>query len=70
MRRAGFRSVFIVDDNFIGNKKKAKALLEKLILWMEQHHYPLHLTTEAGGIVRLCCGRAGLLPAPQAIGPR
>jgi radical SAM superfamily enzyme YgiQ (UPF0313 family) len=47
MRRAGFHSVFIVDDNFIGNKKKAKALLEKLIPWMEQHNYPLHLTTEA-----------------------
>ena len=47
MRRAGFHSVFIVDDNFIGNKKKAKALLEKLIPWMEQHNYPLRLTTEA-----------------------
>jgi radical SAM superfamily enzyme YgiQ (UPF0313 family) len=47
MRRAGFRSVFVVDDNFIGNKKKAKDLLAKLIPWMEQHHYPLHLTTEA-----------------------
>jgi radical SAM superfamily enzyme YgiQ (UPF0313 family) len=47
MRRAGFHSVFIVDDNFIGNKKKAKALLEKLIPWMEEHKYPLHLTTEA-----------------------
>ena len=40
MRRAGFHSAFIVDDNFIGNKKKAKALLEKLIPWMEQHNYP------------------------------
>ena len=47
MRRAGFHSVFIVDDNFIGNKKKAKALLVKLIPWMEQHNYPLRLTTEA-----------------------
>jgi radical SAM superfamily enzyme YgiQ (UPF0313 family) len=47
MRRAGFHSVFIVDDNFIGNKKKAKALLEKLVPWMEQHDYPLKLTTEA-----------------------
>jgi radical SAM superfamily enzyme YgiQ (UPF0313 family) len=47
MRRAGFHSAFIVDDNFIGNKKKAKALLEKLIPWMEEHHYPLRLTTEA-----------------------
>jgi len=47
MRRAGFHSAFIVDDNFIGNKKKAKALLEKLVPWMEQHKYPLRLTTEA-----------------------
>jgi len=47
MRRVGFHSAFIVDDNFIGNKKKAKALLEKLIPWMEQHNYPLRLTTEA-----------------------
>jgi len=47
MRRAGFHSAFIVDDNFIGNKKKAKALLTKLIPWMEEHKYPLRLTTEA-----------------------
>ena len=47
MRQAGFHSAFIVDDNFIGNKKKAKALLEELIPWMEQHNYPLRLTTEA-----------------------
>jgi len=47
MRQAGFHSAFIVDDNFIGNKKKAKALLEKLIPWMEQQNYPLRLTTEA-----------------------
>lgn len=47
MRRAGFHSAFIVDDNFIGNKKKAKALLEQLVPWMQQHNYPLRLTTEA-----------------------
>jgi radical SAM superfamily enzyme YgiQ (UPF0313 family) len=47
MRRAGFHSAFIVDDNFIGDKKKAKALLAKLIPWMEEHGYPLRLTTEA-----------------------
>ena len=29
MRRPGFHSAFIVDDNFIGDKKKAKALLEQ-----------------------------------------
>ena len=47
LRRAGFHSAFIVDDNFIGNKKKAKALLEQIIPWMEEHKYPLRLTTEA-----------------------
>jgi radical SAM superfamily enzyme YgiQ (UPF0313 family) len=47
MRRAGFHSAFIVDDNFIGDMKKAKALLEKIIPWMEEHRYPLRLTTEA-----------------------
>lgn len=46
MRLVGFHSVFIVDDNFIGNKAKAKALLEKLIPWMEEHNYPIRLTTE------------------------
>ena len=47
LRRAGFHSAFIVDDNFIGNKKKAKALLEQIVPWMEEHKYPLRLTTEA-----------------------
>ena len=47
MRRTGFHSAFIVDDNFIGNRKKAKSLLEKIIPWMEEHNYPLRLTTEA-----------------------
>ena len=47
LRRAGFHSAFIVDDNFIGNKKKAKLLLQQIIPWMEEHKYPLRLTTEA-----------------------
>ncbi|HZZ28558.1 MAG TPA: B12-binding domain-containing radical SAM protein [Pirellulales bacterium] len=47
MRHAGFHSAFIVDDNFIGDKRKAKALLHLLIPWMEQHGYPIRLTTEA-----------------------
>jgi len=47
LRRAGFHSAFIVDDNFIGDKKKAKALLELIVPWMEKHDYPLRLTTEA-----------------------
>ncbi len=47
MLRAGFKQVFIVDDNFIGNKKKAKALLRVIIPWQEKLGYPLKLTTEA-----------------------
>jgi radical SAM superfamily enzyme YgiQ (UPF0313 family) len=47
MRRVGFFSCFIVDDNFIGNKKAAKELLRRIIPWQEKHGYPLRLTTEA-----------------------
>lgn len=47
MRRAGFFSVFIVDDNFIGNKVAAKELLRMLVEWQERHGFPLRLSTEA-----------------------
>ena len=47
MRAAGFHSVFIVDDNFIGNKKAAAELLERLIVWQEERGYPFRLSTEA-----------------------
>jgi radical SAM superfamily enzyme YgiQ (UPF0313 family) len=47
MRRAGFYSAFIVDDNFIGNKAAAKALLRLIIPWQEKHGFPLKLSTEA-----------------------
>ena len=47
MRQAGFFSCFIVDDNFIGNKKLAKELLRLIIPWQQKHGYPLRLTTEA-----------------------
>jgi len=41
-------AVFIVDDNFIGNKKKVKAdLLPALKAWQIQHDYPFHFFTEA-----------------------
>ncbi|MGA7144171.1 MAG: B12-binding domain-containing radical SAM protein [Desulfobacterales bacterium] len=40
--------VFIVDDNFIGNKKKVKAdLLPALKTWQVAHDYPFHFFTEA-----------------------
>lgn len=41
------RYVFVVDDNFIGNKRNAKVFLRALIPWMESHHYPFILITEA-----------------------
>ena len=41
------RYVFIVDDNFIGNKRNAKIFLQALIPWMEEHNYPFILLTEA-----------------------
>ncbi len=47
MLKAGFFSVFIVDDNFIGNKKAAKELLRQLITWQEKNEYRLRLSTEA-----------------------
>jgi radical SAM superfamily enzyme YgiQ (UPF0313 family) len=44
----GFRgSLFIVDDNFIGNKRKVKELLRQVILWQQEHDYPFSLSTEA-----------------------
>lgn len=39
--------VFIVDDNFIGNKKNVKQMLPKLISWQKRHNYPYTLLTEA-----------------------
>ncbi|WP_414549134.1 B12-binding domain-containing radical SAM protein [Anabaena sp. CCY 0017] len=41
------RYVFVVDDNFIGNKRNAKVFLKALIPWMEEHDYPFILITEA-----------------------
>ncbi|MFN7521696.1 MAG: B12-binding domain-containing radical SAM protein, partial [Aphanizomenon sp.] len=42
-----WRYVFIVDDNFIGNKRNAKVFLRALIPWMEERNYPFALLTEA-----------------------
>ncbi len=41
------RSIFMVDDNFIGNKRNVKLLLRELKPWMEEHGYPFTFSTEA-----------------------
>lgn len=40
-------SVFIVDDNFIGNKRKVKELLPYLADWNQRHKRPFSFFTEA-----------------------
>ena len=40
-------AVFMVDDNFIGNKRNVKLLLKELKVWMADKSYPFGLTTEA-----------------------
>ncbi|HJZ84906.1 MAG TPA: B12-binding domain-containing radical SAM protein [Polyangia bacterium] len=45
---AGFRgSVFVVDDNFIGNKVLVRRMLPTLTAWMRAHGDPFDLYTEA-----------------------
>ncbi len=46
--RTGFRgSLFIVDDNFIGNKHAVKRLLPAIEAWQQKHGMPYQLATEA-----------------------
>ncbi len=45
-------SVFIVDDNFIGNKEKVKEMLKSTITWQEERDYPFTFLTEAS--INLC----------------
>lgn len=40
-------SIFLVDDNFIGNQRNVKRFLRELIPWMRQHRYPFSFLTEA-----------------------
>jgi radical SAM superfamily enzyme YgiQ (UPF0313 family) len=48
LRSTGWRGlVFIVDDNFIGNKRNVKRLLPELVTWSERHQRPFSFITEA-----------------------
>src|SRR5437660_3409908 len=40
-------SLFLVDDNFIGNRRDALRLLRALIAWQRERNYPFNLYTEA-----------------------
>jgi radical SAM superfamily enzyme YgiQ (UPF0313 family) len=47
LRRLGARKVFFVDDNFIGNKARAKETLRFLATYQERHGHALRFGTEA-----------------------
>ncbi|HYE71711.1 MAG TPA: B12-binding domain-containing radical SAM protein, partial [Blastocatellia bacterium] len=48
LKSAGWRGlVFIVDDNFIGNKRNVKKLLPELSQWSERNNHPFSFITEA-----------------------
>ena len=48
LRSLGWRGlVFIVDDNFIGNKRNVKRLLPELVEWSERNGAPFSFLTEA-----------------------
>src|SRR5215204_119943 len=48
LNRLGWRGpLFIVDDNFIGNKKNVRLLMPELIQWQKKNGFPFSLLTEA-----------------------
>jgi radical SAM superfamily enzyme YgiQ (UPF0313 family) len=48
LKALGWRgTVFIVDDNFIGNKKNVRQLLPDLARWQKENGYPFELLTES-----------------------
>ena len=47
LRAERMEMVFVVDDNFIGNKKAIKLLLRDLVRWQQANGYPLMFFTEA-----------------------
>lgn len=50
----GFRgNIFVVDDNLVGHRKKAKLILHAITAWQTEHRYPFLFYTQADiGIAR------------------
>jgi radical SAM superfamily enzyme YgiQ (UPF0313 family) len=46
IHRLGIPNIFVVDDNFIGNKREAKELLRALAAWQAERGYPIEFMTE------------------------
>ncbi len=44
---AGKNTIYIVDDNLIGNKKAIKTVLRDIIAWQKSRHYAVTLAAEA-----------------------
>lgn len=48
LHRLGWRSsIFVVDDNFVGNPKQANALLKSIADWQHERNHPFDFSTEA-----------------------
>lgn len=48
LRKVGWRgTVFLVDDNFIGNKRNVRQLMPDLAEWQARHGFPFEFLTEA-----------------------
>ena len=47
LRAQGMSTVFIVDDNLIGNKKAIKEILHRVTAWQRSNGFPLTFVTEA-----------------------
>jgi radical SAM superfamily enzyme YgiQ (UPF0313 family) len=46
IHRLGLSNIFVVDDNFIGNKVEAKRLLRAIADWQKERGYPIEFMTE------------------------
>jgi radical SAM superfamily enzyme YgiQ (UPF0313 family) len=46
IRRLGLRNIFVVDDNFIGNRVLAKELLRAIASWQKENGFPVEFMTE------------------------